>query len=158
MYGAFKLKDDDFYYYFPEAYPMADVPEFLRSTDVVPSQTFRQTWPAEVRQQIMAELRIDEDDFARLVYFQDPSVAGKAVLKDIPFNKPICRVAVKGGEAQRYNYRNQEWEVSGDGVYQRSFRDKMALLLRGRGGNLRKSLGLPGNNGTRVKQIAPPDK
>ena len=131
IHDAFRLKDSQYYYYFPDWNPGDDVPPYLRPEDVVPSKTFSQTFPAKVRQSIIQDLHITEKQFRNLVYVQDIRVTDHAVMKDIPFNKAFCRVAISGGEAERYNYNNQEWEPNGDGKFVPSTIQKIKTRLQG---------------------------
>lgn len=129
VHDGFMLKDGQFYYYVPHWNPGDDIPPFLRPEDVVPSKTYTQTFPAEVRQRIMHDLHITEEQFRYFVYVQDSRITSHAVMQDIPFNKPFCRVAINGGESERYNYNTQAWEPSGDGVYKPPMTQRLKNLL-----------------------------
>lgn len=133
-YGVFQLADGEHWYYFSSGNPGAPVPHFLRPEDVVPSGTYTPTYPEKVKSQIKKKLGINEQQFWFLEYNMDERVTSRAVLEDIPFNKPINRVPILGGEAERYNYNDAKWEPNGDGKYKPEMKEK----VRGIAGKLKK--------------------
>jgi len=129
---AFRLKEEageEHYYFFSAGNPAEEVPPYLRPSDVVPSRTYRQTLPPEARERAKEELEVDDETLEWLRYDCDPVLAQYLVLVDIPFNKPLERVPVGGGAAERFNYVKAQWEPSG-GNYDPGFRARMASHLR----------------------------
>lgn len=126
--GAFQLSGGDYWYHFNAGWPTAELPDYLRSEDVTPSGRFSETYPKEVRDRVKANLGISGDEFSRLVYFRNPEVVKHGIMKEIPFNKPINRVLIDGGEAERFNYRTAKWEPNGDGIYTPKLRQKIKRL------------------------------
>lgn len=129
MHNGFLLKDRKYYYYFQHFWPQDSVPPYLRPEDIVPSGSACQSFPPEIRTQIRDDLGINNEQLNYLIYMQDPRVTRKAVYVDIPFNKPISRVSVRGGVAQRYNYNSKEWEDNGDGIYTPSLGQRLKFAI-----------------------------
>lgn len=132
IHEAFRLKEEsggEHYYFFRTGNPVDDVPSYLRPSDVVPSGTYRQTFPPEARERMLEELGIDDEGLSWLRHNCDPILAQYQVLVDIPFNKPLERVPAAGGHAERYNYVEGKWEQSG-GNYDPGLRVRVAKRLK----------------------------
>ncbi len=78
---------------------------------------FSPQFPKEVRERAKEELGINDQLLEWMIYTLNPEIMKYAVNAEIPFNKPIIRVPIKGGEAERYNTKKGEWEPSEDGFY-----------------------------------------
>lgn len=158
IHGAFQLSDSDYWYHFDEGWPIAELPDYLRPEDIIPSGRFSETYPKEVRDRVRANLGISEDEFSRLVYFSDPKVVKHRVMKEIPFNKPVNRVPVDGGEAERYNYRTAEWEPNGDGIYAPKLRQKIKRLAEKARKQVAELPKLPKRHSKNYKSLPKPKK
>lgn len=128
IHEAFILKGRRHYYYFQPGWPMENVPLYLRPDDVVNSGLSTQVYPDQLRQEIMRDLGINDETLNQLIYDQHPAVTQRAQAVEIPFNKPLNRVPVTGGEAQRFNYVTNQWEPTGE-VYEPPVHEKALRLL-----------------------------
>lgn len=87
VHDAFMLKDDHVHmYYFGIGWPI-DPSHFLREEDIVPFEDYG--------------------------WSKFPKHGG--MVPEQPFNKPLHRVAIEGGEAQTYNYNTGKWETEHEG-------------------------------------------
>lgn len=124
IHEAFTLKGRRHYYYFCPGWPMENTPPYLRPDDVVGSGLSTHIYPDSLRLEIKTELGINDGMLDQLIYEQHPAVTRRAQALEIPFNKPLNRVPVTGGGAQRFNYVTNQWEPTGE-VYEPPFHEKV---------------------------------
>lgn len=132
IHEAFKLQEprkNQHYYFFRTGSPRDKVPPYLRPSDIVPSGTYRQAFSSEARRKMRDEEGIDDVAFEWLRYNCNPVLARYQLFVDIPFNKPLERVSIRGGDAERFNYVKGEWEPSG-GTYNPDFKLRVAAHLK----------------------------
>lgn len=123
IHETFTLKGRKHYYYFHPGWPMENVPSYLRLDDVVGSGLSTHVYPDSLRQKIKEELGINDETLGLLIYDQHPAATRRAQVVEIPFNKPLNRVPVTGGEGERFNYVTNRWEPTGE-VYEPSVHEK----------------------------------
>lgn len=128
IHEAFTLKGRRHYYCFHPGWPMENVPSYLRLDDVVGSGLSTRVYPDPLRLEITRDLGITDETLDQLIYDQHPAVTQRAQAVEIPFNKPLNRVPVTGGEGERFNYVTNRWEPTGE-VYEPSVHEKVFRSL-----------------------------
>jgi len=122
---TFRIRDEEHIYFFDDSWPAAKVPEFLRPKDIIPSGC--QTLDDSNTESVRKELGLTKHEMAMEIYGASSEIFKKIGFLDIPFNKPLNRVGVLGGLAERYNSVNFEWEQYGE-MYKPSISQKFEVL------------------------------
>lgn len=113
---TFTIKDPDNIYFFQNGWPIHDVPDCLRTHDIVPSGLYED-------QDVFSGCTKEEGNMGDASNYP-------AGLSDIPFNKPLMRVNTYGGQPERYNSLCMEWETFDNSVYRPSLVERIKFFCR----------------------------
>ena len=127
QHNTFKIQDSKNIYFFDQGWPMQKVPAYLKAEDVIGSGFYTQDMSNA--EEIRGELGLTKEQFNLAIYNQNPKVTKRLGLSEIPFNKPLERVALMGGNPQYYDTKNEHWLTKSHKTYKPSLYQKAKVLL-----------------------------